>query len=97
VFVNTPYFVLSWFQCAYAFLDKIGFNFMIADPDMTGESFAIPSMNNPEAENPDKWFDLYIDSHGGDARQIRAVWYNNKIRGKGTRNETRVTNPLFSG
>lgn len=51
-----------------------------------------PSMNNPQAENPDKWFDLYIDSHGGDARKVRAVWYNNKIRGKGTRNEARVTN-----
>ena len=49
-----------------------------------------PSMHIPEKENPDTWFDLYIDSHA-DHRKVRAVWYNNKIRG-GTRNEARVTN-----
>ena len=45
-----------------------------------------PSMNRPNAVNPDKWFDLYIDSHG-DSRKARAIWYNNL-----TRNETRTTN-----
>ncbi|MBC2712850.1 MAG: type II restriction endonuclease [Desulfosarcina sp.] len=49
-----------------------------------------PSINIPEKENPDKWFDLYIDSHA-DGRKIRAIWYNNKLRG-GTRNEARLTN-----
>jgi hypothetical protein len=49
-----------------------------------------PSLNRPDAENPDVRFELRVDSHG-DARQIRAVWYNNKLRG-GTRNETRLTN-----
>jgi hypothetical protein len=49
-----------------------------------------PSLNRPEAENPDKRFELLIDSHG-DAREVRAVWYNNKLRG-GTRNEARLTN-----
>ena len=45
-----------------------------------------PSMNRPNAVNPEKWFDLYIDSHG-DSRKARAIWYNNL-----TRNETRTTN-----
>jgi hypothetical protein len=48
-----------------------------------------PSLHRQDAENPDIRFDLKIDSHS-DARQIRAVWYNNKYRG-GTRNETRLT------
>ena len=53
--------------------------------------FAIfPRLNQPETENPEVRFDLYIDSHA-DHRNIRAVWYNNKLRG-GTRNETRLTN-----
>jgi len=50
-----------------------------------------PSLNQPGKENPDKRFDLHIDSHSGDTRQVRAVWYNNKLRG-GTRNESRLTN-----
>jgi hypothetical protein len=48
-----------------------------------------PALNRPDAENPDVRFDLYIDSHP-DHRQVRAVWYNNALRG-GTRNETRLT------
>jgi hypothetical protein len=48
-----------------------------------------PSLNQPEAENPDVWFELIIDSHT-DRRRVRAVWYNNRLRG-GTRNETRIT------
>ena len=50
-----------------------------------------PSINRPEAENPDTWFILHVDSHSGDTRRIRAVWYNNRLRG-GTRNEARLTN-----
>ena len=49
-----------------------------------------PDLNHPEEENPDCWFDLYIDSHA-DRRRIRAIWYNNRLRG-GTRNEARLTN-----
>lgn len=49
-----------------------------------------PDLARPEAENPEVWFDLYIDSHA-DNRKARAVWYNNRLRG-GTRNETRLTN-----
>jgi hypothetical protein len=48
-----------------------------------------PPLNRPDAENPDIHFDLYFDSHA-DHRPIRAVWYNNRLRG-GTRNETRLT------
>ena len=44
-----------------------------------------PSTNRPDAVNPDKRFDLHIDSHG-DSRKARSVWYN-----QGTRNESRVT------
>lgn len=49
-----------------------------------------PSLNRPDWENPDKWFEVRIDSHR-DVRNVRAIWYNNKNRG-GTRNEARVTN-----
>jgi len=49
-----------------------------------------PSLNRPDGENPDKRFEVRIDSHG-DVRNVRAIWYNNKLRG-GTRNEARVTN-----
>lgn len=50
-----------------------------------------PAINRPEVENPDTWFDLFIDSHG-DARKVRAIWYNKKLHGTGTRNEARITN-----
>lgn len=49
-----------------------------------------PSLNRSHVENPDKWFELRIDSHS-DVKNVRAIWYNNKLRG-GTRNEARVTN-----
>lgn len=49
-----------------------------------------PSREHHVHENADTWFDLTIDSHP-DSRKVRAVWYNNKLRG-GTRDEVRVTN-----
>lgn len=49
-----------------------------------------PSLKRPQVKNPEKHFQICIDSHG-DARTVRAVWYNNKFRG-GTRNEARITN-----
>lgn len=56
-----------------------------------------PQLNQPEEENPDHFFDLYLDSHS-DYKKVRVIWYNNRVRinpatGKpyGTRNETRVT------
>lgn len=48
-----------------------------------------PALDRPDSSNPDVTFPLSIDSHG-DSRQIRAVWYNNIMRG-GTRNEARLT------
>lgn len=49
-----------------------------------------PSLEQHTHENADAWFELTIDSHP-DARNVRVVWYNNKLRG-GTRDEVRVTN-----
>jgi EcoRII C terminal/Restriction endonuclease EcoRII, N-terminal len=49
-----------------------------------------PSLHNPNKKNPDLYFNLYIDSHA-DHKLVRAVWYNTKVRGEGTRNETRLT------
>jgi hypothetical protein len=49
-----------------------------------------PTLNRPEAENPNHHFDLYVDSNH-DHRTVRAVWYNDKVRGDGTRNEARLS------
>lgn len=48
-----------------------------------------PEIHDPAAENPDRRFPLYLDSDP-DVRDVRAVWYNNKLRG-GTRSEARLT------
>lgn len=48
-----------------------------------------PALNRPEEENPEVLFNMNVGSHG-DHREIRAVWYNNKMRG-GTRDEARLT------
>jgi len=48
-----------------------------------------PSLNHPEKQNPNVKFELVVDSHS-DFRNVRAIWYNNKLHGK-TRNETRIT------
>ncbi len=49
-----------------------------------------PSMAGKKDANQERWFELAVDSHGA-SRQVRAIWYNNKFRGK-TRNEARLTN-----
>jgi hypothetical protein len=49
-----------------------------------------PALHRTDVKNPDLWFDLYIDSHA-DHQNVRAVWYNTRVRGEGTRNETRLT------
>ena len=48
-----------------------------------------PSLNRPDIKNPDKLFELRIDSHS-DVRDARAVWYNGDLH-DGTRNEARIT------
>lgn len=50
-----------------------------------------PPLNTAFFRNPDIRFDLFLDSHG-DHRNVRAVYYNNKLRGEGTRDEARITN-----
>lgn len=50
-----------------------------------------PQLNRTDQKNPDIRFDAYVDSHS-DHRQVRAVYYNNKPRNEGTRDETRLTN-----
>lgn len=49
-----------------------------------------PSLEKHIHDNADAWFPLIIDSHP-DVRDVRVVWYNNKLRG-GTRDEVRITN-----
>ena len=50
----------------------------------------LPILDRPEKDNPYTHFLLRIDSHEGSPRTVRAIWYNNRLRG-GTRNEARVT------
>lgn len=49
----------------------------------------LPDLYRPEVRNPEVFLDLHIDSHD-DSRQVRGIWYNNKLHG-GTRNEARLT------
>lgn len=49
-----------------------------------------PSLANASTVNPDVLFDLYLDPEAVRC-EARAVWYNNKLHGQGTRNEARVT------
>ena len=49
----------------------------------------IPSLDRPSEPNPRVEFEMLVDSHP-EAREVRAIWYNNKLRG-GTRDEVRVT------
>ncbi len=49
----------------------------------------LPDLYRPEVRNPEVFLDLHIDSHD-DSRQVRTIWYNNKLHG-GTRNEARLT------
>ncbi|MDZ4752685.1 MAG: type II restriction endonuclease [Flavobacteriales bacterium] len=50
-----------------------------------------PTLDDPKTLNPRINFNAYIDSHA-DAREVNAIWYNNKLFGSGTRNEARITN-----
>lgn len=52
-----------------------------------------PALNRREIKNPDVRFNLYVDSHA-DAREVRAIWYNNRFHDTAAargRDETRVT------
>lgn len=51
-----------------------------------------PALNRIDAKNPDRHFDLYLDSHA-DHRRVRGIYYNNKFHDNrtGGRDETRIT------
>ncbi len=84
---------LIWFAKRLAANDTLATDAHQAGPYIPKELLfeIFPNLNRPTEANPDVWFDLYVDSHS-DHRKVRAVWYNNKIRGTVTRNETRLTN-----
>ena len=49
----------------------------------------LPELDRPETKNPRVKLLARIESHG-DQRQVKATWYNEKLRGK-TRDEARLT------
>jgi len=81
-----------WYAKRLAANDTLATNAHQAGPYIPKEFLfnIFPVINRPQAVNPDHRFDLYIDSHA-DHRAVRAVWYNNRVRGEGTRNEARLT------
>ena len=50
-----------------------------------------PTLQNPLEKNPRVKVEVFIDSHA-DRADATAIWYNGKVFGGGTRNETRMTN-----
>jgi len=50
-----------------------------------------PGIFEPLRPNPDVQLPASIDSHDGQVRTVRGVWYNNRLTGNGTRNEFRLT------
>jgi len=81
-----------WYAKRLSANDTLATNSHQAGPYIPKEFLfrVFPSLKRPEAINPDHNFNLYIDSHA-DHRMVRAIWYNNEVRGTGTRNETRLT------
>src|SRR6185312_3509807 len=81
-----------WYAKRLSANDTLATNAHQAGPYIPKEFLfrVFPSLNRPQTENPDHQFDLYLDSHA-DYRTARAVWYNNRLHGTGTRNETRLT------
>ena len=82
---------IIWYVKRLAASDTLALNEDDAGPRIHRDFlFTIfPSLYQPESENPDIRFPLYIDSHA-DHRTGRAVWYNNKLRG-GMRDEVRLS------
>lgn len=50
-----------------------------------------PEINHINSDNPDHFFTAIIDSHNIPEKELRAIYYNKKLRGTGTRNEKRIT------
>ncbi len=49
-----------------------------------------PSVNRTDILNPRVSIDVRVDSHD-ESLSVNAIWYNNRSRGEGTRNEIRMT------
>lgn len=49
-----------------------------------------PGLNAPQERNPRQQFEAFIDSHGTNA-DVRVIWYNSRVQGRGTRDEARIT------
>lgn len=81
-----------WYAKRLAANDTLATNAHQAGPYIPKEFLfnVVPVLNRPDIQNPDYRLPLTIDSHG-DQREVRAVWYNNRLFG-GTRNEARITN-----
>src|SRR5437762_2420370 len=81
-----------WFAKRLSANDTLANNTHQAGPYIPKEFLfsVFPTLNRPAVENPDHRFPLYIDSHS-DHRVVRAVWYNKRLHGTGTRNEARIT------
>lgn len=82
-----------WYLKRLAANDTLATNAHQAGPyvpkDLLFEVF--PTLNDQSRQNPDVFFNAYIDSHA-DHRQVRAIWYNNRFTTPGgTRNEARIT------
>jgi hypothetical protein len=83
---------IVWYVKRLAANDTLATHSHQAGPYIGKDFFfnVFPSLNRPEIKNPDKRFELRIDSHS-DIREARAIWYNGKLH-DGTRNEARITN-----
>jgi hypothetical protein len=81
-----------WYAKRLAANDTLATNAHQAGPYVPKQFLfsVFPSINKPGVQNPERWFPLFVDSHG-EQRDIRAIWYNNRFFG-GTRNEARLTN-----
>jgi hypothetical protein len=81
-----------WYAKRLAANDTLATNAHQAGPYISKDFLfqVFPSLNRPDETNPDHCFGLRVDSHS-EHTDARAVWYNNRVRGKGTRNEARIT------
>ncbi len=84
---------VRWYVKRLSANDTLATNAHQAGPYIAKETaFLIhPGLKRPRHPNPEVWIDLSIGSHGTQ-RRVRLVWYNNRLSGDGTRNETRLTN-----
>src|ERR1019366_3889063 len=82
-----------WFVKRLAANDTLATNAHQAGPYIPKRFLftVFPGLDTIVTKNPELWFDLYIDSNA-DHRNVRAIYYNTRPRGEGTRDEARITN-----